>query len=131
MASSTWDRVDDYGAVIARTKEAGGSTIDRVRFAEPQDISAIISALPAGGCRCPHWGVVLSGRVTVGYPDGRAESFGPGDAYYMPAVHDSWQAEAGTEIVQFSPSDLLAETNAAIGAAMAAAQGAGGPATGS
>ena len=103
---------------IARTKDAGGSTINRVTFTEPQDITAIISSLPAGGCRCPHWGVVLSGRVTVGYPDGREESFGSGDAFYMPAVHDSWRAEAGTEIVQFSPSDLLAETDAAIGAAM-------------
>ncbi len=63
--------------------------------------------------------------MTVGYPDGREESYGSGDAFYMPAVHDSWKAEAGTEIVQFSPSDLLADTDAAIGAAMQRAQQAG------
>ena len=123
MAEGTWDRIDDHGAVVARTKDAGGSTINRVTFTEPQDISAILASLPDGGCRCPHWGVVLSGTVAVGYPDGHEESFGAGDAFYMPAIHTSWRAEAGTELVQFSPSDLLAETDAAIGAAMSRAQG--------
>lgn len=124
MTHATWDRTEDHGAVVARTRDAGGWTINRVTFAEPQDISGILASLPDGGCRCPHWGVVLSGSVTAGYPDGREESYGAGDAFHMPAIHTSWRAAAGTDLVQFSPSDLLAETDAAIGAAIERAHGA-------
>ena len=43
----------------------------------------------------------------------------PGDAFYLPPGHVP-EADAGTEIVQFSPTEELATTEAAIEAAMQA-----------
>jgi ribosomal protein L16 Arg81 hydroxylase len=54
--------------------------------------------------------------MTVRYAD-REEVFEAGDAYYMPPGHTP-AAEAGTEFIQFSPTDLLAETEAAIARGM-------------
>jgi hypothetical protein len=62
---------------------------------------------------------VSKGRLTATLADGTVEHYGPGDAFYMTPGHTA-AADAGTEFVQFSPSDLLAETEAAIAAAMQA-----------
>ena len=50
--------------------------------------------------------------MTVTYAD-RTEVIEAGDAFYMAPGHTP-AAEAGTEFIQFSPADLLAETEAAI-----------------
>ena len=54
--------------------------------------------------------------MTVRYAD-REEVFEAGDAFYMSPGHTP-AAEAGTEFIQFSPTDLLAETEAAIARGM-------------
>jgi ribosomal protein L16 Arg81 hydroxylase len=46
------------------------------------------------------------------FPD-REEVYAAGDAFYVPAGHAPI-AEAGTEILQFSPTEDLQVTNAAI-----------------
>lgn len=51
--------------------------------------------LNGGNCSC-HWGYMLEGRMIVRYGDHPPE------------------AEAGSEFIQFSPKDQLAETMAAI-----------------
>jgi hypothetical protein len=63
-------------------------------------------------CQCPHWGYVISGRMTFRYADGE-EVFEAGDAFYTPPGHTPL-VEAGTEIVQFSPADELRTTEAAM-----------------
>ena len=57
--------------------------------------------------------------MTVKYGD-REETYVAGDAFYMTPGHTP-AAEAGTELVMFSPSDLLAETDAAVAKGMQAA----------
>ena len=78
------------------------------------DLAPMLASLPGGMCQCPHWGVMTKGRMTVTYAD-RKEVFEAGDAFYMPPGHTP-EAEAGSEFIQFSPTDLLAETEAAIAA---------------
>jgi hypothetical protein len=46
-----------------------------------------------------------------------------GDAFYAPAGHTSWKADAGTELLQISPSKELAEVEAAINEVMKGMQG--------
>jgi hypothetical protein len=75
---------------------------------------------------CPHWGYVFKGTVTIAYDDGGEDVVGSGDAFYAPAGHTSWKADAGTELLQISPSKELAEVDAAIAEAMKGMQG--GPA---
>ena len=43
-----------------------------------------------------------------------------GSAFYWSAGHTSVKAAAGTEMLMFSPADLLAEVDAAIAAMMQA-----------
>lgn len=116
--STGWDKVEDHGVVVDHAKDAGGYTINLVAMNEGQDITAVLATLPEGKCQCPHWGYLLTGRITVRYDDGSEEVVEAGDPFYLRAGHTSWKAEDGTEFLQFSPSELLAETDAAIAEAM-------------
>ncbi len=66
----------------------------------------MLKGLPGGNCPCPHWGYLVKGRMIVRYDD-HEEVIEAGDAFYMPPGHAP-EAEAGTEIVQFSPAEKLA-----------------------
>ena len=110
--------VQDYGVAVDRTAHLDDITVNLVSIRETHSLKDALAALPGGKCECPHWGYVLSGRLTVDYGD-REEAYGPGDAYYMTPGHIP-TAEAGSEFVMFSPKDLLAKTEAAIRAAMGA-----------
>jgi hypothetical protein len=100
-----------------RSSTLADITVNFVTIRESHDLAPILANLPTGRCECPHWGVVSKGELTATYADGTDEVYGPGDAFYMTPGHTA-AAVAGTEFVQFSPSDLLAETEAAIVAAM-------------
>jgi hypothetical protein len=93
-----------------------GYTVDFVTIRQDHDLAPLLAGLPGGMCQCPHWGVMSKGRLTVRYAD-HEEVVEAGDAFYMPPGHTA-AATAGTEFVQFSPADLLAETHAAIAVAM-------------
>ena len=66
----------------------------------------------------PALGYIVKGRMIVRYDD-HQEVIEAGDAFYMPPGHAP-EAEEGTEIVQFSPAEKLAETVAALKAGMPA-----------
>ncbi len=116
--SASAEKVEDFGVVLDRASDLDGYTVNFTTFREDVDITDVLASLPQGGCACPHWGYLLQGRVAVRYDDGREDVIEAGDAFYLPAGHTSWSAEAGTELVQFSPAELLAETDAAIAKAM-------------
>jgi hypothetical protein len=106
----------DLAIVEDRSCELEGYTVNFVTIRQDHDLAPMLASLPGGMCHCPHWGVISSGRLTVRYAD-REEVFEAGDAYYMAPGHTP-AAVAGTEMIQFSPTDLLAETEAAIARGM-------------
>ena len=108
--------VEDFGVAEDRREDLDGYTVDFVTIRETHDLAPILKALPGGNCPCPHWGYVLKGRLIVRYA-GHEEIVEAGDAFYMPPGHAP-EAEAGTELVQFSPADLFAATTDAIKKAM-------------
>ena len=108
----------DFELAQDRSCELADITVNFVTIRQDHDLAPILANLPGGVCRCPHWGVIAKGRMTARYAD-HEEVFEAGDAFYMTPGHTA-AAEAGTEFVQFSPSDLFAETEAAIAKAMAA-----------
>jgi hypothetical protein len=120
-SKDTTDKVVDLGPVVDRSSDLGGYTVNFVSFSETQDLGPMLASLPGGHCSCPHWGYLTEGRVTARYED-REEVYEAGDAFYMPPGHVP-VAEAGTELVMFSPTDELAATDAAIMAGMQAAPG--------
>jgi hypothetical protein len=106
----------DMEMVEDRTGQLDGYTVNFVTIRTDFDLAPMLASLPDGRCQCPHWGVMTKGRMTVTYSD-RQEVIEAGDAFYMAPGHTP-AVVAGTEFVQFSPTDLLAETEAAIATAM-------------
>jgi hypothetical protein len=88
--------------------ELDGYTVNFVTFKQDIDGTPLLKGLPDDRCQCPHWGYVLKGRMTFRFADGE-EVYEAGDAFYTPPGHAP-VAEEGTEYVQFSPSEELAET---------------------
>ena len=76
------------------------------------DITPVLKGLPEDLCQCPHWGMILKGRKVVKYRD-HDEVLNAGDAYYMPPGH-STITNAGTEWLEFSPSNELRNTKEAV-----------------
>ena len=89
-------------------KLAGGYTVGFETYTADADAAPLFQGLPDDRCQCPHWGYVLSGRVDLKFAD-RDETYEAGDAYFAPPGHTP-VFFAGTEIVEFSPSDGLDET---------------------
>lgn len=102
----------EFGPVTDRSHQIESYTVNFTSFAEDVDATPLMKGLPDDRCQCPHWGYVISGRMTFRYADGE-EVFEAGDAFFTPPGHTPL-VEAGTEIVQFSPADELRTTEAAM-----------------
>jgi hypothetical protein len=108
----------DEPEIEGRYAELGEHTVSFESFHADADPAPLFRGLPDDRCPCPHWGVVLSGRIVVRYPD-REETLEAGDAYVMTPGHLPL-VFAGTEVVEFSPTAALQATMAVVGANMAA-----------
>jgi hypothetical protein len=111
----------EYGPVTDRSEQIDGYTVNFVTFHQDVDATPLLKGLPDDRCQCPHWGYVVKGRLTLRFPD-REETYEAGDAFYTPPGHVPVKHEPGTEIVQFSPSDELELTEAAMQRNMKAMQ---------
>ena len=118
MPGITKDKLpgEDFGVAFDRHVDLDDYTVNFVEIRETHSLAEMLRGLPGDQCRCPHWGVVIKGRLTADYGD-RQEVFEAGSVFYMPPGHVP-SAEAGSEFIQFSPRDALAETMAAIHANM-------------
>jgi hypothetical protein len=98
---------------------AGGYTVGFEAYSADADLAPVFRGLPDDRCQCEHWGYVLKGKLTFRYED-RDETFNAGDAYYAPPGHTP-VLYAGSEVVEFSPTDELAHTFEVVARNMAAA----------
>ena len=112
--------VDGYEGHIE--KLAGGYSVAFEHYTADADLAPFFAGLPDDRCQAAHWGYVIQGRVTFRFPD-REETYETGDAYYAPPGHTP-VLYAGTEIVEFSPSDELDRTFEVVTRNMEAAAGA-------
>lgn len=94
-------------------------TVGFESFKADVDPAPFFAGLPEDRCQCPHWGVVLSGQLTFRWLD-REETYVAGDAYYAEPGHLPLLT-AGTEIVEFSPTDELETTMSVVERNIAAA----------
>ena len=97
----------------------GGYTAAFESYSADVDASPFFAGLPDDRCQCPHWGYVVRGRIAFRYAD-REEIYEAGDAYYAPPGHTP-VCFAGTELIEFSPTDAHDETSAVIQGNMQAA----------
>jgi hypothetical protein len=86
----------------------GGYTVAFEHYTSDADLAPFFTGLPDDCCQAAHWGYVIAGRVTYTIGDSE-ETFEAGDAYYVPPGHTP-KLYAGTEVVEFSPSEALDRT---------------------
>jgi hypothetical protein len=120
VSKETASRVEDIGVLESRSEEVDGYTIEFTTFREDADATPLFDGLPDGRCQSPHWGYVLAGRLTFRFAD-RDEVYEAGDAYYAPPGHIP-VVTAGTEVVEFSPTEEYAKTLEVLARNLAAAQ---------
>jgi hypothetical protein len=101
-------RKEDMGVMAGAYEELGGYTVGFETFREDADATPLFRGLPDDRCQSPHWGYVISGRIVFKFAD-REEVYEAGDAYYAPPGHIP-VIDAGTEVVEFSPSGAYEET---------------------
>jgi hypothetical protein len=113
-------RVEDMGVMEGRYEELGGYTVGFETFREDADGTPLFRGLPDDRCQSPHWGYIVSGRITFKYAD-HDEVYETGDAYYAPPGHIPVIA-AGTEVIEFSPTEEYGRTMQVIAGNLAALQ---------
>jgi hypothetical protein len=86
----------------------GDMHVEYAVFKKRFDVTPFLKGLPNDRDPCPHWGILLKGKMRV-IVDGKEEIVKAGEAYYMPPGHTAI-VEAGTEGWEFSPSDKLKKT---------------------
>jgi hypothetical protein len=96
------------GVVDSRYEVFGGQAVSFYSFLADIDPAPLFKGLPDDRCQCPHWGYVLKGRLTYRFAD-HEENYEAGEAYYVPAGHTP-VLHAGTECVEFSPTEELEKT---------------------
>ena len=112
VSRETAAHVEEAGVMEGRYEHAGEYTVGFEHFREDADATPLFKGLPDDRCQCPHWGYVVKGRITFKYAD-HEEVFETGDAYYAPPGHVP-VTDAGTDIVEFSPTGPFQETMAVV-----------------
>jgi hypothetical protein len=121
ISRETAPNVQDAGPAVDLGGHLDDYTVDFVTIRQGHSLAEMLRGLPGDSCQCPHWGYLFAGKLTITYAD-HEEVYEAGDAYYMTPGHVP-AAETGSEFIQFSPKEQLAETMAAIRANMSAAAG--------
>lgn len=116
---TTTDRIttDDFDVALEHLE--GGYSVCFESHTVDADLAGMFRGLPDDRSQLPRWGYVVEGRMTFRFAD-HEESYEAGDAYYVPPGHTPIH-HAGTEIVEFSPTELLHETVEVVMANLAAA----------
>ena len=116
----TASRVEDMEVMEGRYEQLGPYTIGFETFREDADATPLFKGLPDDRCQSPHWGYVVDGKVTFHFAD-RDEIYETGDAYYAEPGHIP-VVTAGTEIIEFSPTEDYGATMEVVAGNLAAMQ---------
>lgn len=101
-------RIDVPGAIARQQINFGDATGygkisgEYFSFEEGTDITELLKGLEGDLCQCPHWGYVLTGKLSVTFADGGVEVANGNDLFYWPPGH-TVKADLKTEMVLFSP----------------------------
>ena len=110
----------DEPVIEGRYVDLDGYTVGFETHKADVDPAPFFQGLPDDRCQCPHWGVVVTGKVVFRYRD-HDEVYQAGDAYYGAPGHVPL-IFAGTELIEFSPTEALNSTMAVVGRNLEAAK---------
>ena len=105
---TTATQVEKAEGFEGRYQQADGYTIGFETYTAHADMAALFKGLPNDRCQCPHWGVVLRGKLIYHYADGD-DVLTAGEAYYARPGHTP-EIFPETEVVEFSPTRELEKT---------------------
>jgi hypothetical protein len=88
--------------------DLAGYTVGFETYTADADLAPLFVGLPDDRCQCPHMGYVLKGKLAYHYADGD-DIIEAGEAYVARPGHTP-EIFAGTELIEFSPTDELAKT---------------------
>jgi len=108
ISKETAPQAESAEGFEGRYGEVGGYTVGFESYGAEADLAPLFQGLPDDRCQSPHWGYVLKGKLVYRYADGE-DVITAGEAYYAPPGHTP-HLFPGTEVVEFSPTDLLAKT---------------------
>ena len=112
VSKETAQQVEDMGMMEGHYGELGGYMAGFESFRQDVDTAPLFRGLPDDRCQSPHWGYVMKGQVTFRFAD-HVEVYAAGDAYYAPPGHLPL-IDAGTDIVEFSPTDAYERTMSVV-----------------
>jgi hypothetical protein len=92
--------------------EVDDYTVGFETYTEDSDMAPLFKGLPDDRCQCPHWGVVVKGKLVYHYADGD-DVITAGEAYFARPGHTP-EIFADTEVIEFSPTAQLQETLAVV-----------------
>ncbi|HVO13928.1 MAG TPA: cupin domain-containing protein [Alphaproteobacteria bacterium] len=101
-------RMSIPGAVVRQRRNFGDvSRYGRISgeyfsLAKGVDTTPLFQGLEGDLCQCPHWGFVLSGRITTTDASGKQETVTANDLFYWPPGHNV-RVDEEANIVMFSP----------------------------
>ena len=101
-------QVEQMEGFEGRYADLGGYTVGFESYTADADPAELFKGLPDDRCQCPHWGVVLRGKLIYRYADGE-DVITAGQAYYAWPGHTP-VFFTDTEIVEFSPTAELEKT---------------------
>lgn len=96
------------GAIVRQRKDFGDATgLGKISgeyfsLSAGVDTTPLFMGLEGNLCQSPHWGYVLSGRLTTTDAEGLQEEVNSNDLFYWPAGHNV-KVNEDAEIVMFSP----------------------------
>lgn len=102
------EKTFDTDAVEMWEGEWGDMHVAREVYHQDVDTRPLLKGLPDDRCQSQHWGYVLQGGMRVLYAD-HEEEFTAGSPYYLAPGH-AVLSRAGTELIEFSPSDVFHKT---------------------
>jgi hypothetical protein len=101
-------KVSWKGVDIDHADLEGGYAVCFERHTADADLAPLFRGLPEDRAQLPRWGYVIEGRIGFRFAD-REETYEAGEAYYVGPDHTPVHY-AGTEMVEFSPTEILNET---------------------
>jgi hypothetical protein len=105
-------QIEQMEGFEGRFADLGGYTVGFESYTADADPAELFKGLPDNRCQCPHWGVVVRGKLIYRYADGE-DVIMAGQAYYARPGHLP-VFYADTEIVEFSPTAELQQTMQAV-----------------
>lgn len=102
--------------------QIGDMTVAYETFTADADLASLFVGLPNDQCQAAHYGYVVVGKVGFRYADGTVEEMTTGESYVATPGHTPL-LYAGTEVVEFTNTEQLNRTMAAVAKNMEAAKG--------